>query len=80
VLIFFYRGMLRLWVSLVASGAQREGGGPVDKFSGFMSELVSRNVGETAIQETRWLGSGENIGRILSLNRNSPVSFLVIAL
>ena len=61
-------------------GAQRKGGGPVDKFPGFMSELVSRNVGVAAIQETRWLGSGEKFGRILSLNRHSPVSFLVIAL
>ena len=41
-------------------GAQRKGGGPVDQFPGFMSELVSRNVGVAAIQETRWLGSGEN--------------------
>ena len=31
-------------------GAQRKGGGPVDKFPGFMSELVSRNVGVAAIK------------------------------
>ena len=36
-------------------GAQYKGGGPVDEFPGFMSELVSRNVGLAAIQEMRWL-------------------------
>ena len=36
-------------------GAQYKSGGPVDEFPGFMSELVSRNVGLAAIQEMRWL-------------------------